>query len=78
MYTSVYEKLFETTDIMSDVLEPCVGHFHIVPDIISVNYDNEIKFNSIKSPCRQWLQIPSFVDQKYHMVYILQQVLHIP
>ena len=31
---SVYEKPFETSDIMSDVLELCVGHFHILPDII--------------------------------------------
>ena len=31
---SVYEKHFETSDFMSDVLEPCVGHFHIVLDII--------------------------------------------
>ena len=33
-YFSVYEKLFEISDIMSDVLEPCVGHCHILPDIM--------------------------------------------
>ena len=31
---SVYEKLFETSDIMSEVSELCVGHFHVLPDII--------------------------------------------
>ena len=31
---SVYENLFETSDIMSDVLGLCIRHFHILPDII--------------------------------------------
>ena len=30
---SVYEKLFETSDIMSDAFELCVGHFHFMLDI---------------------------------------------
>ena len=30
---SVYEKLFETSDIMSDAFEICVGHFRFVLDI---------------------------------------------
>ena len=29
---SVYEKLFETSDIMSDAFKLCVGHFHFVLD----------------------------------------------
>ena len=37
-YHSVYEKLFETPDIMSDVLELCVGHFHTLPDIFMFFY----------------------------------------
>ena len=32
-YSSVYEKLFETSDIMSDVSKLCAGHFQVVPDI---------------------------------------------
>ena len=31
--SSVYEKHFGTTDIMSDVFRLCVGHFHIVLDL---------------------------------------------
>ena len=27
---SVYEQLFETSDIMSDAFELCVGHFHFM------------------------------------------------
>ena len=30
---SVYEKLLEISDIMSDDFELCVGHFHIIPEV---------------------------------------------
>ena len=41
---SVCEKLFGTSDIMSDVFRPCVGHFHIVLDIFSFfNNANQFK-----------------------------------
>ena len=34
---SVYEKLFEVADIMSDAFRLFVGHIHIVLDIFLVN-----------------------------------------
>ena len=35
--SSVYEKLFEVADIMSDAFRPFVGHFHTVLDIFLLN-----------------------------------------
>ena len=34
---NVYEKPFETSDIMSDAFELCVGHFHFKLDIFLFN-----------------------------------------
>ena len=34
---SVYEKLLETSDIMSDAFELCVGHFHFMLDFFLFN-----------------------------------------
>ena len=36
-YFSVYEKLFQVADIMSNAFRLFVGHFHIVPDIFILN-----------------------------------------
>ena len=62
-HCSVYEKLFETSDIVSDVFKLCAGHFHILPDISLshiFNNDNGASLNKIVSCglCGVCLSVP--------------------
>ena len=50
----VYEKLFETSDIMSDAFELCVGHFHFMLE----NFLFDIK--TLDSVIKKW----SYLCQK--------------
>ena len=55
---SVYEKLFETSDIMSDAFELCVGHFHFMLVIFLFNkktLDSVIKNSHIYAKIRDIL-----------------------
>ena len=57
-YCSVYEKLFKTSDIMSDAFELCVGHFHFMLDIFLFNIktlDSVIKNSHIYAKIRDIL-----------------------
>ena len=56
--SSVYEKLFETSDIMSDAFELCVGHFHFMLDNFLFNIktlDSVIKNSHIYAKIRDIL-----------------------
>ena len=56
--SSVYEKLVETSDIMSDAFELCVGHFHFMLDIFLFNLktlDSVIKNSHIYAKIRDIL-----------------------
>ena len=62
-YTSVYEKLFETSDIMSDASELSVGHFHFLLDIFLFDIktlDSVIKNCHIFAKIRDILKYPDF------------------
>ena len=55
---SVYEKLFETSDIMSDAFELCVGHFHFMLVIFLFDIktlDSVIKNSNIYAKIRDIL-----------------------
>ena len=47
VFCSVYENLFETSDIMSDAFELCVGHFHFLLDIFL--FDIKTRGSAIKN-----------------------------
>ena len=58
IFGSVYEKLFETSDIMSDAFELCVGHFYFMLDIFLFNIktlDSVIKNSHIYAKIRDIL-----------------------
>ena len=60
---SVYEKLFETSDIMSDAFELCVGHFHYLLDIFLFDIktlDSAIKNGHIFAKIWDILTYPDF------------------
>ena len=62
-FSSVYEKLFETSDIMSDAFELCVGHFHFMLDIFLFNIKtlgSVIKNSHIFANIRDILTYPDF------------------